>query len=57
MGIIRNLQSRFSMRKKSVLFWDIVNGRPVFRYVDKFGDEWLAQHKFGTRVKRKRYEG
>lgn len=51
-NILKMVVSRFTMEFKEILFWDRVNGKAVCLYIDKFGTEWLAQSKFGYRVKR-----
>ena len=52
--MIRWIKSRLSMKYHCVLFWDKINGKAVCLYVDYFGDEWMAQSKFGMRIKRER---
>lgn len=44
--------SRITMRKVTSLFMDVVNGQVVNLYVDKYGIEWMAQSKFGSRCRR-----
>jgi hypothetical protein len=44
--------SRFSMRKVTSLFMDVVNGQVVNLYVDRYGIEWMAQSKYGFRCRR-----
>lgn len=44
--------SRITMRKVTSLFMDVVNGKVVNLYVDKYGIEWMAQSKFGFRCRR-----
>ena len=51
-NILESIISRFTMKYERSLFWDKVNGKAVNLYVDKFGDEWIAQSKFGFRIKR-----
>ena len=46
------LASRMSMTYVRNLFFDKVNGRVVKLYVDCFGDEYMAQSKYGFRVKK-----
>ena len=50
--MIQWIKSRLTMKYQCVLFWDKVNGMAVCLYKDCFGDEYLAQNKFGFRVKR-----
>ena len=45
------LKSRLSMRLVETLFWDKVNGKAVHLYIDCFGEYYMAQSKFGFRVK------
>lgn len=52
-SVIHYLVSRFTMKCQRVLFWDKCNGMAVCLYTDKYGDEWLAQGKFGFRCNRK----
>ena len=40
-----------SMKVISNEFIDVVNQRCVYKYEDKFGEHYLAQSKFGMRVK------
>lgn len=44
--MIRNIISRFTMKLKSYNFIDRVSGREVFDYVDKYGDEYMANYPF-----------
>lgn len=44
--------SRFTMTKITPLFIDVVNGKDVNLYIDKYGIEWMAQSKFGYRTQR-----
>lgn len=44
--------SRFTMEKITPLFIDVVNGKHVNLYIDKYGIEWMAQSKFGYITKR-----
>lgn len=49
--MIRWIISRLSMKKGEPLFVDCVNGRTVYSWTDKFGQEYMAQDFFGTRCK------
>jgi len=46
-------KSRTSMTITDSLFIDVVNGRTVYEYTDCFNVKFMAQSKFGMRVKRK----
>lgn len=39
------------MKVTGPLFSDTVNGRMVNEYTDKYNDKFMAQSRFGTRVK------
>ena len=49
--IIRYVKSKRSMKKIEGSFRDVVNGKQVFFYVDCFDDKYMAQSKYGFRVK------
>lgn len=48
---MREIISRLTMKKIDCAFFDKVNGREVFRWIDKEGVYYLAQNRFGTRIK------
>lgn len=48
---MKELISRLSMKIIDCEFIDKVNGKEVFRWVDKNGINYLAQNRFGTRIK------
>jgi len=44
------------MKVIRLLFRDIVSGKNVFEFEDKFGRKWMANHKWGLfRVEKKEY--
>lgn len=43
---MKTIISRWTMKRKSYNFTDRVTGRGVFDYVDKYGDEYLANYPF-----------
>jgi|Wag4MinimDraft_6_1082665.scaffolds.fasta_scaffold114268_1 hypothetical protein len=43
---MRQLVSRFTMKKVARLFRDCVSGDYVYLYTDKYGDEYLANSPF-----------
>ena len=50
--IIRALKSKLTMQNTGeCLFVDKVNGKGVYVYKDSFGEKYMAQSKFGFRVK------
>jgi hypothetical protein len=51
-NVMWRLFSRVTMQKVKSLFTDVVNGKTVYLYVDKYGIEWMAQSKIGLRCRR-----
>lgn len=45
------------MKFESSLFTDVVNGRSVNLYVDRYGTEWMAQSRLGWRTLRNEKDG
>jgi hypothetical protein len=43
---MKKLISRFTMKCKCYNFTDKVSSKEVFDYVDKYGDEYMANHPF-----------
>lgn len=43
---MKEIVSRFTMVNKGCAFIDMVSGREVFLYEDKYGVEWLAYFPF-----------
>lgn len=52
MNIIKSILSRLSMKLIENRFTDVVSGKPVGIWRDRYGNEWLADGKFGMRIKR-----
>jgi hypothetical protein len=48
---MRWLKSRWSMRNTGNAFRDTISWNQVYRWVDCYGDEWLAESRWGFRVK------
>jgi hypothetical protein len=42
------------MVKQGNLFYDTINGQVVKLYKDCYGDEYMAQSKFGLRIKKQK---
>ena len=52
-NVVVRFLSRLTMKNTGrCLFVDKVNGREVWLYLDKYGEEWLAQSKWGMRCER-----
>lgn len=49
--MINYIKSKLTMKFERTLFTDIVDGKKVCLFTDCFGDEWMANTKFGFRVK------
>lgn len=49
--MIRNIKSRWTMKKIPKSFTDKVTGETVQYWIDCYGDEWMAVNKWGFRVK------
>ena len=52
---MKTIISRLTMKVKRHLFMDSVDGKEVFLYEDKYGQEWMANYPFriwSFRVKR-----
>ncbi|MEQ9091807.1 MAG: hypothetical protein RIE52_11995 [Balneola sp.] len=54
--VIKNLKSRITMIRQQTLFWDKINGKAVNEYIDCYGNIWMAQSKFGSRVLKSKAE-
>ena len=39
------------MRKTGNLFYDSIGGQVIYQWVDCYGDVWLAESRWGFRVK------
>jgi hypothetical protein len=50
--MIGRLISRITMKYECPLFTDVVNGKSVNLYTDKYGTEWMAQSKWGFRIEK-----
>lgn len=50
--MLKALTSRLTMKQGASLFMDKVAGQPVYQWTDKFGDNWLAASRWGTRIKK-----
>jgi len=49
--LFKLLKSKLTMKKANILFIDKVNDKAVWLYEDCYGTRYLAQNKFGFRVK------
>ena len=49
---MKAIKSRLTMKKIQHLFYDRVNGKGVYLYVDCFGEKYMAQLRFGMRLKK-----
>lgn len=49
--MIRNFKSRMTMKQTGEYFIDMVTRGIVFYWVDCYGDKWMAENKWGFRVK------
>ena len=47
----KSLRSRWTMEKTGQSFTDMVNWGVVYYWIDCYGDRWMAEHKWGFRVK------
>ncbi len=54
--VIKWAKSRLSMKHKTSLFRDIVNGKMVHEFVDSEGVRWMAHGKWGFRTRIKAYK-
>jgi hypothetical protein len=45
------IKSRWTMRKTGNSFRDDISWNQVYRWVDCYGDEWLAESRWGFRTK------
>jgi hypothetical protein len=45
------IKSRWTMRKTGFAFRDDISWNQVYRWVDCYGDVWLAESRWGFRVK------
>lgn len=48
---MKSIVSRFTMKFVRKLFWDHIEQRWVNQYKDKYGNYWMANSKYGFRVK------
>ncbi len=51
MKILRRFISRITMRQTEFAFVDKVTNEKVYKWTDKYGNHWLAVHRFGFRIK------
>ena len=49
--MIKVLKSRRTMKQTGEYFIDVVTGGIVFYWVDCYGERWMAERKWGFRVK------
>jgi len=49
--IVKWVKSRLTMKHRSSLFRDVVNGKMVHEFVDSEGVRWMAQGKWGFRTR------
>lgn len=52
--MIKSLKSRFTMKQTGEYFIDIVSINPVFYWVDCYDEMWMAERRWGVRVKSNR---
>lgn len=43
---MKSVISRFTMKKLDISFMDVVDGKIVYKYVDKYGKFYLANYPF-----------
>jgi len=47
---IKWIISRYTMQRQELMFYDQVNEKPVYKYIDKYNENYMAQSKIGFRV-------
>lgn len=43
---MKTILSRLSMKCQHYLFWDAVEKKGVYLFLDKYGQEWMANYPF-----------
>jgi hypothetical protein len=48
--IIKWIISRYTMKRHNQMFIDKINNKPVYKYIDKYNNQFMAQSKFELRI-------